>query len=218
MYLLRDELHAVGNINDFDDAMDLIHSIWTKVHPECVFSEEEPNGNTPETVALPHISYEVLHRKHSEHFSDGKKPRQLRVYPDPDQPGQNITEASEWFDCISEFLIYGNNKREAKKWMKLFEEFILTYTGYFKEQGIAEILFLEEQSPVVSSEYRQDLPHRRLRYLVKIQRTQTLRSIRLDYVDVVAQTPADGTVNDNSIIYSTSENNEFLTLYDERIK
>lgn len=218
MHLLRDELHAAGNVNDFDDAMGLLHKVWAKVNPECVFSEEEPLDNTPEDLSLPHITYEVLTRKHSEGFSDGKKPRQLKSYPDPEQPGHNLTEASEWFDCHAEFLIFGRTKGEAKKWMKLLEEFILTYTGYFKQQGVAEILFLEEKSPKVSSEYRQDLPHRRLRYLVKIQRTQTLRSIRLDELDVVARTPSIDDTADGNVVYTTKEDHEFLNLYNEKIK
>ena len=38
------------------------------------------------------------------------------------------------------------------------EVFIESYRGYFKELGISEIIFQEEFSPGVSSQYRQDLP------------------------------------------------------------
>jgi hypothetical protein len=217
MHLLRDDqLHAEGNIRSFDDAMDLVHTIWNKVHPECLLTEEQPLGNDPESINLPHIVYELQSRRHSEHFSESKKPRQLKVYPDPDQPGHNITEASEHFDCYVDFLIFGNGKIDTRKWSEKFEAFVLTYTGYFKQQGVSEILFQEELPREVSSEYRQDLPHRRLRYLVRIQRIQTLRSIRLDNIEVTAQIPSQTSTDDtsrDSIVYPSSEGAEFLNLY-----
>jgi len=221
MHLMHNEgLHADGNIKSFDDAMELVNNVWVKVNPACTFSEDQPLGEDPEVMKLPHIVYELQNRKHSEHFSDGRKPRQLKSYPDPDQVGHNITEASEHFDCLVEFVIYGNDKRETRKWAESFENFILTYTGHFKKQGIGEILFLEELPREVSSKYRQDLPHRRLRYLVRIQRIQMLRSIRLSEVDVIAQIPPQLPTSNRSrgsIVYPSSEGAEFLNLYEREL-
>lgn len=186
----HNRLHAEANIADFDDAMELIHNVWTKVHREdCGFSEEQPLGEDAEQLRLPLIVYDLQHRKHSEHHKTGSKPKQFDVYPDPEQPGHNLTEVTEWFDCIVDFYVYGRAHGDAKMWTKNLENFFLGYTGHFKKSGVHEILFIEEGPNRVSTEYRQDLPHRRLRYLVRIQRTQIVRTIRLDEVDVKVVSP-----------------------------
>lgn len=216
MHILRDpRLHANGNIADLDEGMQLIHNLWVKVHPECVFSEDEPLGEDPEKVSLPHIAYDLVNRKHSEHFQTGNKPKTMKVYPDPDQEGHNLIEVSEWFDCVVEFCIYGRTRKEAKEWTKNLENFILTYTSHFRESGIQDITFQEESKNQVSTEYRQDLPHRRLRYLVRIQRMQTLRTIRLDDVDVRVVTPDAGEEDGIREVYPATE---FMDLYNKNLR
>src|SRR5205085_5791148 len=75
--------------------------------------------------------------------------------------------------------LYARTRREATQLAQRFEEFMDTYYGFFKQLGITEILFEEERKPQVSSEYRQDLPHRTVSYSVKIERISTIRSIDL---------------------------------------
>lgn len=209
-------LQAEGNVGSFDEAMELIHTLWTKIHPECVFSEDEPSHNDSEDVPLPHIVYDMTYREHTEQMSDGRKPRIIQVKPDPEQPGHNLTEATEFFDCVAEFVIYANTNRQAREWAEKFELFILTYTGYFKQKGIQEIVFLNEQRPEVSTKYRQDLPHRVLHYLVRIQRSRMLRSIRLSEIEteVSMQNPDETT----TVLYPTREAEEFMELYQKRVQ
>jgi hypothetical protein len=212
-----EDYYADDNINDIDDAMELIKELWDKVNPDCIFSDEEPTDSDPESVTLPHIVYDTLHRAHTDKLSDGRKPRKITDYPDPDQPGHNLTEAIEWFDCIVEFVIYDNTRRGAKNWMKTFERFILTYTGYLKKRGIHEIVFLQEGDNEVSTRNRTELPHRRLQYLVRIQRSLVLRSIRLDEVTFETRIMRpDGTKS--SEIYPSTEGDEFLRLYNQKVK
>lgn len=217
MNLLRDpRLHANGNIADFDDAMELIHNVWVQVHPECVFSEDQPKGGDPEALTLPHIVYDLQLRKHSEHFPTGNKPKTLHVRPDPEQAGQNLTEVSEWFDCTVDFLVYGASRKEAKEWTKNFENFLTGYMPHLRESGIENITFIEESRNTVSTEYRQDLPYRRLRYLVRIQRIQTIRTIRLEDVDVRVVTPDAARKDGIQEVYPGD--GEFLDLYNKNIR
>lgn len=219
MQLLRDEdyggrLSSNGNVADFDDAMEMIHTLWNKVHAECSFSEIEPLGTNPESINLPAVVYNLVHRKHSEHFSTGGKPKQINIFPDPEQEGCNIIQASEWFDCTVDFTVYASTKKDVKDWMKNLENFLLAYTGYFRDSGIQEILFQEEGPISVSTEYRQDLPHRRLRYLVRIQRIQNIRTIKLDDVDVKVTMPNRNNTGKVEI-YPESE---FMNLYKKNYK
>jgi hypothetical protein len=213
MHLLRDQyLHADGNIASFDEAMELVITLWNKIHPDCLFTEDQPMGDDPESMQLPHIVYDLVHRKHADRLSDGRKPRQMKIEPDPDQVGHNLVHAVEWFDCVVDFIVFGRTKKESRQWAHNLENFFIAYTGYLKKQGIQDMLFEEEYNTKVSTEYRQDLPHRYLRYSVRIQRTQILRTIRLDDVDVAVLTPPNEKTNGAIEVYP---NNEFMDLYRE---
>lgn len=206
------QLHAEGNINDFDDVMEQVSEVWKKVNPDCLFTEEESTGTTGENLTMPHVVYDLIERSHSERFSDGGKPRQMKVYPDPEHPGHNITELTEWFDCVAEFTIFGTTKLEAREWKRKLESFFLSYIGHFKMLGVQEIKFLKELNPKVSTTYRQDLPHRLLRYMVRIQRTQLIRSIRLAEIEVDAHSQTRPGIKERLPL---AQKNEFLDLYDQ---
>lgn len=211
------QLHADGNINDFDDFMELIHRLWTSVHPDCQFIEEWPTDADPENLQYPAIVYDMGARKHSEDMPQGQKPRVMKSYPDHEQPGYNITEATEWFDCIAEFHVHGNSKREAREWKNKLESFLLGYTGFFKQQGVQEFLFIEEEKPVVSTFYRQELPHRVLRYKVRIQRTQVIRTKRFTEFETKAGVKhPSGMIEE--LLPTGQRRNEFLDLYDQHSK
>lgn len=212
---LLDNFRADGNVASFDDAMEKLSDLWKKVHPDCPFLEEMPTAEPPERLDLPRIVYSLVRRQHASGYNDSNKPRPMNTYPDPDQPGHNLTEVVEWFDCLTSFAVFGNSKREAREWTEKFENFVLTYIGHFKKLGVTDIIFREELSPGVSSEFRQDLPHRHLRYSVKIQRTQIIRNIRLDEIGVSAET--NGQQSTEEPIATSNGNlsnpsNEFLRL------
>lgn len=199
-------LHAEGNIGDFDDAMALVADLWKKVHQDCEFLEKEPIGDDAEQIPLPRVVYDLLWRRHSQRLSAGQKPRILNVYTDPEHPGHNLVEATEYFDCLVEFQVFGRTKNEAREWTKKLEVFLLGYTGYFKSKGIHEILFQEELRPEVEDKYRQDMPFRRLRYLFRIQRTQVARFVRLNEIDIEASVQHPSGIKER-----LSQEDDFLT-------
>ena len=209
---------ADGNISDIDDFFELVYFMWNKIYEgECEFVEEQPLQTTPERLTIPKITYELYHRSHTKEMPQGKKPKIWSSKPDPANPDYSITEVSEFFDCNVRFRIYGNTKKQSKEWAKKFEMFMLTYTGLFKQKGTQDIMFLEETEHKVSTTGQQELPHRTLLYLVRIQRMQIIRSIRFKEIEAtlgVYNQTKEGLEN----YPSSLKDSEFLRTYNKYVK
>lgn len=170
---------------DLDGFTDLIHDLLNRVWgPNWgIFTSESPTGNDPEVSPTPHITYNLLRREPADKKS--LKRKQFKTFADKDNPGHNITLYRQWFDCAMEFVVYTKTNKEATRVAQRFEEFMETYTGYFKQKGVSEIVFNSEEGPSVSSESRQDIPHRTVRYFVRIERITPVRSIHLKQIDII---------------------------------
>lgn len=77
---------------------------------------------------------------------------------------------SQRFKGIIQFNIIGSDYITANKVMRDFEELMFRYSGYFKQQGVAEILFKSRFSDKNYDYYRQNLSVRSLQYYVEIER------------------------------------------------
>lgn len=201
---------------------DMIYSLLKIVWGEDwgTFSEEKPTDNDPDTQKLPHITYSLAHRQHMANRT--VKRTQFASEPDPEHEGHNITYHKNWFTCELHFTIYHDTNKGARQIAERFEEFMDTYVGYFKQEGVSEIIFKEELAPNVNSDYRQDLPYRTLIYEANIERTLVIRSYDLHQVDLVlleskpktaddAESPTD---ESQSVITNLGLNN-FLELYNQ---
>ena len=209
-------LKADSNISDIDEFFSLVHEMWNMIYnDECEFIEENPLQDTPEKLRMPRVAFELARREHTKEMPQGKKPKIYKSYTDPNNEEYSIQEVSEFFDCSVRFCIYGNSKKQAKEWAKKFELFMLTYAGIFKQRGTQEIMFLEESEQKVSTEGRQELPHRTLRYLVRIQRIQIIRSIKLKDIETTVKTNSG---NNSDKYPSNLRPNEFMKNYNTHIK
>ena len=77
---------------------------------------------------------------------------------------------SQRFKCVIQFNIIGSDYITANKVMRDFEELMFRYAGYFKQQGVAEIVFKSRFSDKNYDYYRQNLSVRSLQYYVEIER------------------------------------------------
>ena len=77
---------------------------------------------------------------------------------------------SQRFKCVIQFNIIGSDYITANKVMRNFEELMFRYSGYFKQQGVAEIVFKSRFSDKNYDYYRQNLSVRSLQYYVEIER------------------------------------------------
>ena len=71
---------------------------------------------------------------------------------------------SQRFKCVIQFNIIGSDYITANKVMRDFEELMFRYSGYFKQQGVAEIVFKSRFSDKNYDYYRQNLSVRSLEF------------------------------------------------------
>jgi hypothetical protein len=170
---------------DLEKLTDMIHKLLNIVWGEGwgVFSEESPTDNDAEKAPMPHITCKLVDRTHTD--NKAVKWSKFASEPDPEHEGETISSQRCWFTCELEFVIHAVTNREARIIAQRFEEFMETYVGYFKQEGVSEIIFKREKAPNVDSSTRQDIPHRSLCYQVRIERIITVSSYQLKQVDLM---------------------------------
>lgn len=122
-------------------------------------------------VNEPHIYYTVISRRPCLEL----KPRERQEVEEVDSKGK-IRRGRVWgqrFECLVQFDIIAGDYEAADKVMEVFEDVIFNYTSYFKENGVAEILFEEQITDHNFDIYRQSMSIRSLRYRVWIERLHT---------------------------------------------
>lgn len=87
-------------------------------------------------------------------------------------------------DCIIQFDIVASDYATANKVMNSFEDMIFQYSGYFKENGIAEIYFKKYFTDTSIDRYRQYLSVRSIQYFVEIEKQTTVFNSTLEEIIV----------------------------------
>ena len=91
---------------------------------------------------------------------------------------------SQRHDCIIQFDIVASDYATANKVMNSFEDMIFQYSGYFKENGIAEIYFKKYFTDTSIDRYRQYLSVRSIQYFVEIEKQTTIFNSTLEEIIV----------------------------------
>lgn len=154
------------------------------------FTVEAPNWNNPESISTPCIVFDVEERVPSKN-KIGIKSRQLEVVPDPDDTSYAFIVSRKWFDCEVSFLIASQTNREASRLMTKLETFIDTYTGYFKQNGLSEFIFLREDKSKLKEKVLEGVPSKCLVYLIVLERIsiERVRSTKEIRSQIEAETP-----------------------------
>jgi hypothetical protein len=212
--------YADGTVQSVDEFTDLVKFIldaaWGPDWGE--FTIEYPTGTDPDNIPLPIITYELVRRRPSESIP-ALKPKPMQIIPDPDVPGHTITIYRQWFDCYIDFSFWHKTHREAEDLKNRFEDMMLAYAGYFKQKGVSEILFHEEGPEDISVKWRQDIPHRVLRYFIRLERVTTVRSVVINNITTVVDVALNGTpatpVSETVFVDPPSKGTDpFLLLYE----
>lgn len=168
------------------------------------FIQDEPTGNDPEEVILPKITFDTYERLPSKTHKS-LAPIKFDTFRDPERPETLIEVYRQWFDVEVEFKVYHLTNRDARVLMEDFEGFLFTYREFFKDCGISELLFLAETKPQVVTRWGKKLSERNLRYLVRIERVQEVRSnILSDISTVRVDADVDGSGEKPTTISRTS--------------
>lgn len=171
---------------DFDEFTDKMNELLSLAWGRDwgFFTEDEPLGGDPDGIAVPVITFDTFERVRSESHRS-LDPILFDKIKDPSDPSTTIKLYRMWFDMEVDFKIFHTSNRESRRLMDRFERFLFQYKGYFKNQGISDIIFLAETKPTVESRWNKELARRNLRYLVRIERITTIRSNNLNQVNTI---------------------------------
>lgn len=170
------------------DFVKMVNKLITLTMPDVTFIPEE--GRVLETDAMkkiehPIITYKVISRV-------PKKELKARVREDIEEiSDDNDKRAGEiWgqkFECNIQFNIFASVYDEAEEVMEHFEELITSYTGFFKKNGIAEILFKKQFTDDMYSNLRETLSVRNICYYVEIEKLTVIFREKIKEIELLAQ-------------------------------
>lgn len=180
-YLYPDQINTQrakkgATVRDFIDMVaDLTGKILGKKY-DVTFDPDE--GHVPDDVGKlkghPRIVYKLISRKPKlerkerplDMFSDNKTDMAYQIW-------------SQSFICMIQFTIFAGTYDIADKIMTDFEDMLSKYAGYFKENGVSEILFEKQFTDENYDTYRQSTSVRTLQYRVDIQRIKQITDTKM---------------------------------------
>ena len=169
-----DRLKSEGSL-DLDGFMDVLYVLMKAAWgPEWgVFSMNKPQLTDGRNVVMPQIVYTIpsikpgMQGSHQE-LKPRLRERKMEVSP--------LTGESGWveiygrtLDCRINFIVYGQNNREANLFSKRFRQLIDAFKGYLLEKGVQNIWFIEEDDRNMEENSDEQVSSRMVAYLVRIE-------------------------------------------------
>ena len=158
------------------DFIEMISKIITKATRERNIIFEPDEGVRPKVdQSIPfdeaHIYYEVISRRPCLEI----KPREREEIFEADSLGR-VRSGRVWgqrFECVIQLHIFAGDYVTADKTMDIVEDIMFNYASYFKKNGVAEIVFMDQITDHNYDIYRQGMSIRTLRYRVWIEKLYT---------------------------------------------
>ena len=169
-----DRLKSEGSL-DLDGFMDVLYVLMKAAWgPDWgVFSMNKPQLTDGRNVVMPQIVYTIpsikpgMQGNHQE-LKPRLRERKMEVSP--------LTGESGWveiygrtLDCRINFIVYGQNNREANLFSKRFRQLIDAFKGYLLEKGVQNIWFIEEDDRNLEENSDEQVSSRMVAYLVRIE-------------------------------------------------
>lgn len=169
-----------ASLYDFLDMLSkIVRYVMKEDKVEFVTNELETLIKDP-SLPLNHpiITYKIISRKPKNEYKPIIRENTNECDEYNQQRGGIVL--GQTFDCIVQFNIFAAENRLVNKVMEKFEELILTYTGYFKEQGVRELYFQEELTDSDYNNFRETLSVKNLNYYVQIEKLTVIFNHRID--------------------------------------
>lgn len=125
----------------------------------------------------PCISYRVISRKPNNEY----KPIVREEITECDEINEQRlgTIRGIGFDCIVQFNVFASENRVANQVMETFEELMISYAGYFMEQGVKQVYFKEQITDIDYNNFRDTLSVRNIRFYVEIEKLMVIFNRRI---------------------------------------
>lgn len=183
----RPRLTANGNVDDVDKLGEILRRLLNAAWGSNwgVISPEANNGDNPEEIIMPQINYYINLRE----VANGTSPKPTLMDTvaeevDGVKTGDSYRIYRQSFDCIVEFNFLCQTSKDCRKLMNDFEELIITYSGYLKEQGIGEIFFLKEVPPKYSLTFNEKIPMKCCYYYVRLERNRQVKVSKINEIEM----------------------------------
>lgn len=161
---------------DLEKLMDMIGKVVTKSKmgkkDKVKFVPDEGNrvfADPGFKVDHPFIFFEVIESCPDKEI----KPRVRREFierNDDDKDRKHGMVYGQAFNAVVQFNIFACDYLEANKVMKSLEELLFSYTSYFKQNGISELIFQRRLTDRNLDMFRMNCSVRSLQYFVRYER------------------------------------------------
>ncbi|MGL4877983.1 hypothetical protein [Paraclostridium dentum] len=172
-----------SSLYDFLDMTARIVDYAMKDQKVEFLTEDQENMITDPEIPVnhPYISYKVISRKPKNEY----KPivREDIVECDEHNEQRFGTVNGQFFDCIVQFNVFASENRVANEVMETFEELMISYAGYFKEQGVVDLYFKEQVTDTDYNNFRETLSVRNIRYYVQIEKLMVIFNRRISDIN-----------------------------------
>lgn len=103
---------------------------------------------------------------------------------DPLVPGYTVEIYGQWFDNIVQFDSWSNDQRTAERLISWFEQFMTSYAGYIKQQGIPHLFFWRRNADDVNTTWRQSFAMRSSQYYFRTEELEAVYQRDILKIDV----------------------------------
>lgn len=141
--------------------------------------------NVNQQLDHPTITYKLINREPKTEL----KPRQRQVINEKteNQEDERIGEVyGQKFKCLVQFNIFASVYTTAEEVMERFEELMFTYAGYFKKNGISEILFQKQLNDQSFDTFRQTISVRNVQYYTEVEKLTVLFREKIKDIEIIS--------------------------------
>lgn len=146
--------------------IDDLRRLWEAAGNTAKIVRKDPITDDAE---FPIITYRIIRRQLNDSFKD-VKPRIRNTIKHPYIPNEYVELYGQMFDLWVEFCIYSRSAEEADELTIELEDFLQTYAGFFKKNGVQEILFHAQGEDEVVGQQRLDIAKRKLLYTMRFEK------------------------------------------------
>jgi hypothetical protein len=186
---------SAGKTKDLDEFIDLVAVALVDYQRRLGIAEPERlvlrEAYPKDPVEKPDVGiglalFKVIGRQFMNTTNSGERrpwrPRHVETVEHPDDPNLKLSVYVVEMDNVVEFKIVSPHAKRANEWALFFERFMMAYTWYFKEQGIAQMYFVERREDTIEEVGGSELHVRPLRYYVRTQMVSQELARKIDEV------------------------------------
>lgn len=184
--LIERRLQADGTSN-FRQFIDNLIKLWNLASSENEVSpifREKPNNREIDTSSA--ITYKLLSRQHTPDTYEIKPKFRTKV-KHPHRQGEYVDVLGQLFDLRVVFTINATTAEKADDLVDEFENFMIRYAGFFKLQGVSEIIFLEQLEDEVIANEKLQIHMRPLIFRIRLERLTIRFQNEMEQIELQAQ-------------------------------